>query len=209
MCHALTNPRVYICCYLWLTWASLVAQQWRTCQPMQEMWIWSLNQEDPLEKEMATHSSILAWEIPWTGELGRLQSMGLQKSRTQLCGQITTVWNASPKPMSTSSACYLLVLQASARAAHPLCSHPWRIEPLLCGLALLLHCHAISHNLLKFPVSVCNPLLKDSIHMRMMMLNSYLNHWYLVLHIQCKHSKYLIGEWIRHMFTEPVRWNSE
>ena len=38
--------------------------------------------EDPLEKEMATHSSILAWEIPWTEELGRLQSMGLQKSQT-------------------------------------------------------------------------------------------------------------------------------
>ena len=37
---------------------------------------WSLDQEDPLEKEMATHSSILAWKIPWTEELGRLQSMG-------------------------------------------------------------------------------------------------------------------------------------
>ena len=39
----------------------------------------SLGQEDPLEKEMSTHSSILAWEIPWTEELGRLQSMGLQR----------------------------------------------------------------------------------------------------------------------------------
>ena len=38
-----------------------------------------LGQEDPLEKEMATHSSILTWEIPWTEELGRLQSMGLQR----------------------------------------------------------------------------------------------------------------------------------
>ena len=37
---------------------------------MQETWIWSLGQEDPLEKEMATHSSILAWEIPWTEEPG-------------------------------------------------------------------------------------------------------------------------------------------
>ena len=42
----------------------------------------SLGGEDPLEKEMANHSSILAWEIPWTEELGRLQSMGLQKSDT-------------------------------------------------------------------------------------------------------------------------------
>ena len=43
---------------------------------MQEMWVWSLGQEYPLEKEMATHSSILAWEIPWTEELDGLQSRG-------------------------------------------------------------------------------------------------------------------------------------
>ena len=47
---------------------------------MQEMWVGSLGWEDPLEKRMATHSSILAWRIPWTEEPGRLQSMGLQKS---------------------------------------------------------------------------------------------------------------------------------
>ena len=45
----------------------------------QETLIWSLSQEDPLEKEMATHSSILAWEIPWTEEPGGLQSMGSQR----------------------------------------------------------------------------------------------------------------------------------
>ena len=49
---------------------------------MQETWVRSLGQEDPLEKEMATHSSILAWEIPWTEEPGALQSMGLQKSQS-------------------------------------------------------------------------------------------------------------------------------
>ena len=47
---------------------------------MQEMQVLSLGWEDPLEKETATHSNILAWKIPWTEELGRLQSMGLQKS---------------------------------------------------------------------------------------------------------------------------------
>ena len=51
---------------------------------MQETRIRSLGWEDPLEKEMATHSSILAWEIPWTEEPGSLQSMGLQKSQAQL-----------------------------------------------------------------------------------------------------------------------------
>ena len=45
---------------------------------MQEMQVQSLSQEDPLEKEIATHSSILAWEIPWTEESGELQFMGLQ-----------------------------------------------------------------------------------------------------------------------------------
>ena len=43
---------------------------------IQETWVQSLDQEDPLEKETATHSSILAWRIPWTEEPGRLQSMG-------------------------------------------------------------------------------------------------------------------------------------
>ena len=47
---------------------------------MQETWVRSLGQEDPLEKEMATHSSILAREIPWTEEPGRLQSLGLEKN---------------------------------------------------------------------------------------------------------------------------------
>ena len=51
---------------------------------MQETWAQSLGQEDPLEEEMATHSSILAWKIPWTEEIGGLQSMELQESWTQL-----------------------------------------------------------------------------------------------------------------------------
>ena len=44
-----------------------------------ETWVLSLDKEDPLEKEMATHFSVLAWRIPWTEEPGRLQSIGLQK----------------------------------------------------------------------------------------------------------------------------------
>ena len=47
-------------------------------QQMQETWVPSLGQEDPLEEEMATHSSTLAWEIPWKDKPGGLQSMGLQ-----------------------------------------------------------------------------------------------------------------------------------
>ena len=52
--------------------------------PMQETWVQSLGQEDPLEKEIATHSSVLAGEIPWTEEPGRLQSMRSQKNQTGL-----------------------------------------------------------------------------------------------------------------------------
>ena len=48
-------------------------------QETQEMWVQSLGREDPLETEMATHSSILAWEIQWTEKPGRLQSMGWQR----------------------------------------------------------------------------------------------------------------------------------
>ena len=51
---------------------------------MQETWVRSLGWEDPLEEEMTTHSSILAWKIPWTEEADGLQSMGVAKSRTQL-----------------------------------------------------------------------------------------------------------------------------
>ena len=53
-------------------------------QETQETGVQSLSREDPLEKETATHSSILAWEIPWTEETGGLQSMGSQKSQKRL-----------------------------------------------------------------------------------------------------------------------------
>ena len=57
--------------------ASLVAQMVKTLPAMQETWVLSLSQEDPLEKEMATHSSIIVWRIPWTEEPSRLHSIWL------------------------------------------------------------------------------------------------------------------------------------
>ena len=59
--------------------ASLVAQRLKHLPAMWETWVRSLGWEDPLEKEMATHSSILAWRIPRREESGRLQSTGLQR----------------------------------------------------------------------------------------------------------------------------------
>ena len=60
---------------------SLVAQKVKRLPTTRETWVWSLCQEDLLEKEMETHSSILAWKIPWTEEALRLQSMGSQRIR--------------------------------------------------------------------------------------------------------------------------------
>ena len=65
-----------------MAWASLMAQWVKNPPAMQEtqkMWVQSLDQKDPLEKEMATRSSILAWKTPWTQEPGGLQSKGSQR----------------------------------------------------------------------------------------------------------------------------------
>ena len=59
--------------------ASLVAQMVKNVRAMQEAWVQSLGWKDPLEKGMATHSSICAWRIPWTEKPGGLQSMGSQR----------------------------------------------------------------------------------------------------------------------------------
>ena len=60
-------------------WTSLVAQTVKRLPTMRETWVQSLGREDLLEKEMSTHSSILAWKIPWMEEPGGLQFMGLQR----------------------------------------------------------------------------------------------------------------------------------
>ena len=62
-------------------WASLLVQMVKNLPAMQETQVWSPGWEDPLEKGKATHSGILAWRIPWTGEPGGLQSMGSQRVR--------------------------------------------------------------------------------------------------------------------------------
>ena len=65
--------------YVKAIWTSLVAQTVKRLSTMRETWVPSLGREDLLEKEMAIHSSTIAWKIPWTEEPGRLQSMGLQR----------------------------------------------------------------------------------------------------------------------------------
>ena len=71
-----------------LGWASLVAQTVKRLSATQETGVRSLGWEDPLEKEMAAHSSILAWRISWTEESNRLQSMGSQRVRHNLASRL-------------------------------------------------------------------------------------------------------------------------
>ena len=77
----------YVCVYIHILYecvkavTSLVVQVVKNLPMMQEAWVWFLGQEDPLEKEMATYSSILAWEILWIEEPGGLQSMGSLRVR--------------------------------------------------------------------------------------------------------------------------------
>ena len=72
----------YVIWYIyWLSENPQMAQPVKTLPAMQDTWVWSLGQEDPLEKGMVTCSSILAWEIPWTEELNGLQAMGSQRVR--------------------------------------------------------------------------------------------------------------------------------
>ena len=68
--------------FLPIKWFSVVAQWSRICLLMQETWVWSLGWVDPLEKKMATHSNILVWKIPQTGDPGGLQCIGSQKRQT-------------------------------------------------------------------------------------------------------------------------------
>ena len=81
---AITVLLFFVCLFdviMPLDGASLVVQTIKSLPAMQETWVLSLGQEDPLEKGMATYSSILVWRIPWTEETGGLQSMGSQRVR--------------------------------------------------------------------------------------------------------------------------------
>ena len=91
--------------------ASLVAQWLQNLPAMQEMQIQSLGQEDPLEEGMATHSGILAWEMPWTEKPSRLQSMGSQRVGYDL------VTNQHHLPKSVLSGIWEMTLSSSVSSS--------------------------------------------------------------------------------------------
>jgi len=107
--------------------ASLVAQSVKNLPAVQETWVWSLGWEDPLEKEMATHSSILAWKISWTEEPGGLQSMGSQRVRHNWATN-TQVYPSRPKV----SLCPSIILSSWSS----FCPRPHRRQSLICFLSL-------------------------------------------------------------------------
>ena len=106
-----------------------LAQRLKRLPPMRETWVQSLGQEDPLEKEMVTHSSILAWRIPWTEKPGRLQSMGLQRVGhdwaislsffLSAVSQKSDTWTSAPPSPSFSSCPLFSLLVSHCRVVGP------------------------------------------------------------------------------------------
>ena len=118
-------------------WASLVAQRVKRLPTMQETWVRSLGWEDPLEKEMATHSSTLAWRIPWRQEPGRLLVHGVAKSRTRL-GDFTSTFFQKSTIILPGDACSSRPAETFCKTrawSHVLCFHQNRTNP---GLPLYL-----------------------------------------------------------------------
>ena len=95
--------------------ASLAAQMVEYLSAMQETWVWSMGQEDPLEKGIDTHSSILAWRVLWTGEPDRLQSMGSQESDTTEQLQYYR-FSTFPSPFYLSYIAFLIFVQLTVHS---------------------------------------------------------------------------------------------
>ena len=91
-------------------WISLVAQTVKHLPTMQETQVWSLGWEDPLEKETATHSSTLAWKIPWTEDPGRLPSMGSQRAGQDWATSLSlsTTGTRTGVPVCRPTSCFWL-----------------------------------------------------------------------------------------------------
>ena len=108
-----TGPpgKARVCCSKPPSTASLVAQMVKNLPAMLETWVQSLGWEDPMEKGMATHSSILAWRIPWTEEPGGLQAMGSQRVRHNW-GTFTSLH--SPQETNTLISVRLEILLSSS-----------------------------------------------------------------------------------------------
>ena len=114
--------------------ASLIAQLVKNLPAVQESLVRFLGLEDPLQKGMATHSSILAWRIPWTGEPNGLQSMGSQKNQT---GLTLSLFHLSPELWTSAKLCHL-ILSTSKTASFSQQGWSFLFGPLFGLITLLL-----------------------------------------------------------------------
>ena len=145
-------------------WTSLVAQTVNCLPAMRETWVRSLDREDPMEKNMATHSSTLAWKIPWIEEPDRLQSIGLQRFGydcvTSLSLSCSRCW-ASFHLLFAIVLCFLALLLFFAKESVQFCS--------FLSLSFLLVCkslHMCVCSVAQSCVTFCNPMILpgSSIH---------------------------------------------
>ena len=121
---------------------------------MQKTQVQSLGQEDPLEKEMTTHCSILAWRIPWTEEPGGIQSMGLQKRHNLMTKQQTTPWiPCIPDGLDVKYQCILLMYNHLSRKSMQLylsLVNGWNSSQIFLRICLLGHNPQLGSNEILF-----------------------------------------------------------
>ena len=127
----------FSCVWLCATRASLVGQRLKRLPAMWETWVQSLGWEDLLEKEMATHSNILAWRIPWMEEPGRLQSTGSQRVGHDWATSLSFTFFVRPYGLWPSRSSVHLILQAGILEWVP---RPFSRESSTSGLNLHLIC---------------------------------------------------------------------
>ena len=109
-------PSIYLLTQLNLTWASLVAQTVKSLPEVRETQVWSLDREDPLEKEMAAHSNTLAWKISWMEEPGRVQSMGSQRVRDDWATSRSLSLNLTYSPIAPRKQQFTRLVKSSKLA---------------------------------------------------------------------------------------------
>ena len=174
--------------------ASLVAQRVKRLPAMQETWVQSLSQEDLLEKEMATHSSTLAWKIPWTEKPGRLQSMGSQRVGTRLSYFTSLHRLCSPPGSSVHGILQARILEWAAISSSRGSSWPRDQTHIFCASCIAADCSTEPPGKLPLSVCVCISLFSRGIRFLWASDHIFINSLIcnLVLHASVLKTPYLL-----------------